>query len=98
MRSVKPIPGRMLQHETPNWRPLENLAPDDLEDFMWMHEVELDGGARLQAYKHYWTRRYLHLDGEGRAFVFLDNGAYRQVAPCWLLELVLRDVEELRPG
>lgn len=36
-----------------------------------MFEVELESGLRLHAYKHRETRRYLHLDKEGRAFVYI---------------------------
>jgi hypothetical protein len=42
----------MLRGETPNWKPLLDLEPDHVDDFMWMFEVELDGGARIHAYKH----------------------------------------------
>lgn len=91
------IHGRVLQGETPNWKPLLDLAPEHVEDFMWMFEVELDGGDRLQAYKHWWTRRYLHLNSEGRAFVYRPEERYREVDPQYLLDLVLRDGRALRP-
>jgi hypothetical protein len=85
------------RYERPDWAPLVELAPEHVEDFMWMFEVELENGVRLHAFKHWETRRYLHLDHGGRAFVFLwnegraagDPGEYRQVDPRWLLELVL---------
>lgn len=57
---------------------------------MWMHEVELESGLRLHAYKHCDTRRYLHLDIEGRAFIYLDPG-YGEVDPDRLLAEVLPD-------
>jgi hypothetical protein len=40
---------------------------------------QLDNGTRLQAYKHYWTRRYLHLDGEGNAWFYREDGRYERL-------------------
>lgn len=56
-----------------------------------MYAVELTDGTRLQAYKHYWTRDYLHLDNEGRAFIYAGKDRYEEVNPPWLLRLVLRE-------
>ena len=83
--------------ERPDWGPLVKLAPAHVDEFMWMGEIELEGGLRLHAYKHWEARRYLHLDHGGRAFVYLwnekltadDDGRYEQVDPQWLLRLVL---------
>jgi hypothetical protein len=94
--------GRVVNYESPVWEPLLMLAPDQAGDFMWMHEVELEDGVRLHAYKHYETRRYLHLDHGGRAFVFIwdesraedEDSQYEEVDPQWLLELVLARPEE----
>jgi hypothetical protein len=44
-----------------------------------MFEIELDDGTRLQAYKHYWTRRYLYLDGEGEAWLYCGDAGYEQL-------------------
>lgn len=73
-----------------------NLAPDHVIDFMWMGTVQLTDGSRLQAYKHYWTRGYLHLADDGRAFVFVPKTRYEEVNPPWLLMRVLR--KELDPS
>lgn len=89
--------GRVVNYESPIWEPLVTLAADHVGDFMWMHEVELEDGVRLHAYKHCETRRYLHLDHGGRAFVFIwdenraedEDSKYEEVDPQWLLELVL---------
>jgi hypothetical protein len=43
----------------------------------------------VQAYKHYWNRDYLHLDNEGRTFVYAGNERYEEVNPPWLLTRVL---------
>jgi hypothetical protein len=85
-------------YETPNWDPLLELAREDIDDFMWMFEVELESGLRLQAFKHRETRKYLHLDGEGRAFAYLwpksdskdEQSSYREVDPQRILREVLR--------
>ncbi len=75
----------------PEWEPILNLAPDHVDDFMWMCAVELADGTRLQVYKHYWTRNVVHLDREGRAFVYLDLDRYEEVESAWLLSRVLME-------
>lgn len=85
----KPIRGKWLRIDAPEWEPLLNLAPDHVVDFMWMGTVQLVDGTRLQAYKHCWTRRYLHLSEDGRAFVFVPKTRYEEVNPPWLLMRVL---------
>jgi hypothetical protein len=82
--------GRYLPVDVPEWEPLLNFAPDHVDDFMWMGTIQLTDGTRLQAYKHYWTRRYLHLAEDGRAFVFVPKTRYEEVNPPWLLMRVLR--------
>lgn len=81
--------GHVFLDEVPDWGPLLSLAPDCVDDFMWMFEVECDGGTRIHAYKHRWTRCYLHLSSDGRAFVYSGCGSYREVAPLELLRQVL---------
>ncbi|MDQ3726296.1 MAG: hypothetical protein M3335_10480, partial [Actinomycetota bacterium] len=58
---------------------------DHVVDFMWMGTVQLADGTRVQVYKHYWTRDYLHLSEDGRAFNCVENGRYEEVNPPWLL-------------
>jgi len=99
---LRPKRGRVVNYEAPMWEPLIALAPEELGDFMWMHEVELEDGTRLHAYKHCETRRYLHLDRGGRAFVFIwdedrpedEDALYEEVDPRWLLELALAGPDE----
>jgi hypothetical protein len=86
----------MLKVDAPEWEPLLNLAPDHVVDFMWMYTVQLTDGTRIQAYKHYWTRNYLHLAEDGRAFVFVPKTRYEEVNLPWLLMRVLR--KELDPS
>jgi hypothetical protein len=56
MAPKRELRGRMLPVDVPEWEPLLNLAPDHIDDFMWMFSVELKDGTRLQAHKHCWTR------------------------------------------
>lgn len=73
----------------PDWRPLIIFAPDEVPDFMWMFRDHLEDGIVVEAYKHSWTRQYLHLDADGRAYEFVGHG-YREVDPQGLLAKVLR--------
>ena len=94
--------GWVVNTRVPIWEPLFELAPEHLSDFMWMHEVELEDGTRLHVYKHHETRRSLHLDHGGRAFVFIwdesrpvdEDSLYEEVDPLWLLDLVLAKPDE----
>jgi len=90
MSPPKPIRGKILRVDAPEWEPLLSLAPDHVVDFMWMGSIQLADGTRLQAYKHSWTRDYLHLSDDGRAFVFVPKTRYEEVNPPWLLMRALR--------
>ena len=85
----------MLSSYEPVWEPLLDLAPNHVEDFMWMFEVELEDGRRLHAYKHWWTRRYIHLTSKARAFVYEEPHHYREANRVWLLQLVLPSGQQL---
>jgi hypothetical protein len=87
------IRGRTTSHEDPNWEPLLRLAPEHVDDFMWMFEVKLDDGTWVHAYKHCETRRYLHLGEDGRAFYYREPNIYCEIGACRLLDLVLRGRE-----
>jgi hypothetical protein len=78
MARTRTIRGVVSQSDAPDWRPLEKTVGRDLAgDFMWMHEVTLDDGRTLQAYKHIYTRRYVHLDSAGKALVHHGRERYR---------------------
>jgi hypothetical protein len=84
--------GYGIQGHSPEWRPLRDAVGDCLvESFMWMFEVRLarDGRA-VHVYKHIDTRRCLHLDLAGGAYVYLGEKHYRRVALASTLEAVLR--------
>jgi hypothetical protein len=92
-RGKRTLRGGEMQGDQPNWEPLLELAPEEIDDFMWMFEVELEDGAMVQAYKHWWTRGYVHLDFGGRAFVFTEDNLYEEVDAEELLAAVLRGRE-----
>lgn len=91
MAKKRGIKGKSIDVRVPEWEPLLDLAPAHVADFMWMFSVQLADGARVQAYKHYWTRRYVHMDGDGRTFVCAEPDRYEEVEPAWLLAEVLRE-------
>jgi hypothetical protein len=97
MKPTRLITGEVRQFETPDWTALEELLGDDIlcADFMWMHDVELEDGTILNAYKHRATRRYFHLAADGRAFGYEgraytenDAGAYFEIDAFDAIELV----------
>jgi hypothetical protein len=79
------IKGKLLDVRVPEWEPLIEVADHHVSDFMWMYSVELKDKTRIQAYKHYWTRRPLHLDGDGRFYVYLEPDRYEQIDAEWAL-------------
>jgi hypothetical protein len=83
-RRKKPRSGEYVNIDQPVWEPLLGLARIYVDEFMWMGEIELEHGVRLQSYKHYWTRRYLHLDPEGKPWVLREDGRYEP----WVYELL----------
>jgi hypothetical protein len=83
------IKGKLLPGWVPEWEPLLDLAPLHVADFMWMGSVELRDGSRVQMYRHYWTRDYLHLDGDGRAFVYVEPERYEEIGAAWALARVI---------
>lgn len=89
MARKRGIKGKFVDPWVPEWEPLLDLAPLHVADFIWMGAVELRDKTRVQMYRHYWTRYYLHLDGDGRAFVNVDAERYEEIEPAWLLARVL---------
>jgi hypothetical protein len=80
----------------PSWRPLEQFLPRALRGgFMWMHTLMLEGGIKVQAYKHSETRRYLLIDTNGDSWESLGERWFRRMRhsdaieqvfdPFWLL-------------
>jgi hypothetical protein len=92
------VTGDITQGDTPSWTALEELLEEELlGDFMWMFEVLLEDGTRLNAYKHRSTRRYFHLADDGRAFYYVSGDSYRQVDRPTAILSVFRPREIWRP-
>ncbi|MBS1887355.1 MAG: hypothetical protein JSU06_09220 [Actinobacteria bacterium] len=83
--SNRRVRGRRHLGLRPDWRPLLELAPDEVPEFMWMFRVRLTDGTAVEAYKHAATRRYLHLDAAGRAYALVGDTTYEQGDPGVLL-------------
>ena len=74
------IRGRLAQYDEPNWEPLlALLGAEEVTHFMWMHEIALDTGERVHAYKHIDTRRYIHLSTTGKTYAFLESERYAPI-------------------
>jgi hypothetical protein len=69
-----------------------------MTNWMWMFEVRLSDGRRVHAYKHYWTRRYVHLAEDGTGFLYNgdERERYEEVDALWLLGKALEPMFE--PG
>ncbi len=92
MRSDHVIAGEVTQYEEPDWGPLRDLVGMELADwFMWMHEIELDDGTAVHAYKHIATRCYFHLSLDGRALVYMPGGFYYEIEPRRAIDLVFEE-------
>lgn len=91
--------GRMRQYETPDWSPLEELLDSDelCAHFMWIHDVVLDDGTVLNAYKHRWTRCYFHLTADGRTLYYVNDHRYHEVDPFTAIKSVFDRWEGGRP-
>jgi hypothetical protein len=91
--------------DRPAWRPLEQLLGSDAlcAHFMWMYDIELDDGSVVNAYKHRWTRRYIHLADDGRTFFYAyDHGyetdCYWPTAPYLALAAAFEQWESCDPA
>jgi hypothetical protein len=93
------ITGVLVQYDEPDWQPLYDIVGTELADwFMWMHEVELEDGVRVHAYKHIATRCYFHMATDGRALLYLPGGIYRELDRRRAIDLVFEGWDELQPA
>jgi hypothetical protein len=99
MARTRTIRGVSTQGDTPEWGPLLALIGEQLTgDFMWMFEVTLANGTKLQAYKHYYTRCYVHLDPDGGAYVYERPSRYRPYPVADVLAAVFLPLERRLNG
>lgn len=77
-----------------DWDPLHAvLAYEQCHGFMWMDRVSWRGRT-LEVYKHGITRRSLHLDHEGRAYLYRGD-SYKEISMSDAMERVFEDIEEM---
>ena len=97
MSNDKTIAGEMGQGDRPNWEPLEAMVGEELAgEFMWMFQVDLADGTAVHAYKHIFTRRYLHLAEDGRTFAFTYQRSVSHGRPLRLADGGVRGVGATR--
>jgi len=88
MPRTRTLSGRLTQFERPDWDPLIDLVGLVLvRSFMWMNEIELEDATTVHAYKHIWTRQYIHAAADGRVFEYRRPSRYREVDARQALEL-----------
>lgn len=99
MASERTTRGNVVQAENPLWAPLEAVLGTELASgFMWMYEIRLDDGTRVDAYKHVTTRRYLHLGPTGTAFVYRVECGYLRTNLAVAITDVFSGWERGQPG
>jgi hypothetical protein len=99
MSNARPRKGELVQYETPNWDPLmDAVGHRVIGDFMWMQEVKLTDGRAVHAYKHIDTRRHIHLDEDGNAFVYTESGRYKPMPAARVLAAVFMPLQENLAG
>jgi len=54
----------------------ETMAKTGQNLYPW---IELEDGTVVHAYKHIWTRHYVHATADGRVFEYRRPGRYREV-------------------
>lgn len=99
MRSNAFVSGQMRNHDTPDWTALERLLGSDelCAHFMWMHDVLLDNGTVLNAYKHRWTRCYFHLTEDARTYYYVRGDLYGEVDSYTAIKAVFAQWECITP-
>jgi hypothetical protein len=80
MSRKRTITAHFFQCDNPDWRPLQLAVGEDLMwPWMWMGEVRTRQGVAYHAYKHRWTRRYVHLGVDGEAIQYVGRHRYERV-------------------
>ncbi len=77
-----------------DWNPLHDVLPlEHCDGFMWMNRIDWEGRA-IEVYKHGITRRSLHLDHDGRAYLY-RSGEWAEVPVSVAVDHVFEDIEEM---
>jgi hypothetical protein len=99
MPRPRTISGRPTGTREPDWQPLIALVGLELVVwFMWMSQLELADGAVVNAYKHWSTRRYLHLAADGRAFAYMGSDRYLEVTVEQAVQEAFFEWDEVLPS
>ncbi|MFV9673626.1 MAG: hypothetical protein ACNYZH_10400 [Acidimicrobiia bacterium] len=78
----------------PDWDPLHAVLPmEHCDGFMWMYRTELESEI-IEHYKHGITRRYLHLDHSGHAYLHRE-GRYIETLVGIAVEIVFADLTSM---
>jgi hypothetical protein len=92
------ISGTRTGRSRPDWTPAIELVGAQLADWLvWLFEVELEDGCRLDVYEHGMTRGRLCLAEDGRAFAYLGDSNYRELPLADALREAFSGWEELEP-
>lgn len=77
MKTTNGLTGEIISADAPYWTPLESvLSREQCGYYMWMGEILLENGLRIHAYKHYNTRRYLHIGVDGSSWLYDYGNRY----------------------
>ena len=80
--------------DEPDWDPLHATLPlEHCDGFMWMHRTELKDET-IEHYKHGITRRYLHLDHSGHAYLY-RSPEYVETPVGIAVEIVFADLASM---
>jgi len=96
MKTTNGLTGEIISADAPYWTPLESvLSREQCGYYMWMGEILLENGLRIHAYKHYNTRRYLHIGVDGSSWLY-EFARYipATVPPTEQHEADVRELEE----
>jgi hypothetical protein len=74
------VTAHLAQTDHPEWGPLQLAVGEDLMwPWMWMCELRTRAGVAYHAYKHRWTRRYLHLGPRAEALEYVGDHRYVRI-------------------
>jgi len=80
--------------EEPDWDPLHDAVPiEQCDGFMWMQRVSWKKEL-IEVYKHGITRRSLHLDHSGNAYLYQGEW-YKKISVEKAVDRVFADIEEM---
>ncbi len=80
--------------DEPDWDPLHATLPlEHCDGFMWMYRTELEDET-IEHYKHGITRRYLHLDHSGHAYLY-RSPEYVETPVGIAVEIVFADLASM---